>query len=122
MIPDIDTSIEKDEVSRFSDVRQGSVLSPFLLNIYVNDLIVFVLLESSGLGCGIGNNLLGCIMHADNLLLISAFVSGLQSMPAICYDFAQRHLMTFNSLKSRCCHFKPNSVNVSAIKLTGEYI
>jgi hypothetical protein len=101
-------------------VRQGSVLSPFLFNIYVDDLIAE--LESSGLGCCIGNNFFGCVMYADDLLLISASVSGLQSMLDICYDFGQRHLMIYNSKKSLCCHFGSISIKVTAMKLGDAYI
>jgi len=43
--------------------------------IYVDDLM-----EHSGNGCYVGGNFLGCIMYADDLLLVSASVSGLQNV------------------------------------------
>jgi len=58
-------------------VRQGRVLSPLFFNIYVDDLISK--LESSGFGCVVGNKFFGCFMYADDLLLMSASVLGLQS-------------------------------------------
>ena len=63
-------------------VRQGGVLSPWLFNIYVDDLIAR--LEHSRNGCYVGGYFLGCIMYADDLLLLSVPVSGLQSMLDIC--------------------------------------
>jgi hypothetical protein len=56
-------------------------------------------------------------MYADDLLLISASVLGLQSMLNICFDFGQKHLMLYNSNKSFCCHFGSISLSVSALKI-----
>ena len=83
--------------SIFSGVRQGSVLSPFLFNIYVDDLISE--LESSGFGCCIGKNFYGCVMYADDVLLMSASVAGLQSMLDVCFAFGVMHSMIFNPKK-----------------------
>jgi len=59
-------------------VRQGGVLSPFLFNVYVDELLNE--LEMNGIGCHVCNQYFGCIMYADDLLLLSASVSGLQHM------------------------------------------
>jgi len=56
------------------------------------------------------------------ILLISASVSGLQSMLDICLDYGHQHLMLFNPRKSLCCHFGPQSVKVSALKLGDAFI
>ena len=53
-------------------VRQGGVLSPVLFAVYVDDIIER--LNDSKLDCLIGNLYSGCIMHADDLILISALV------------------------------------------------
>ena len=50
-------------------VRQGGILSPILFNIYVNDLIDS--LRVTNVGCSICNVFMGCIMYADDLILIS---------------------------------------------------
>ena len=59
-------------------VRQGGVLSPALFAVYVDDIIER--LNDSKLGCFIGDHYLGCIMYADDLILISVSVSILQQM------------------------------------------
>ena len=50
-------------------VHQGGILLPFLFNIYVDELLY--MLSSSGFGCHIGSTFFGCIMYADNPILLS---------------------------------------------------
>jgi len=51
-------------------VRQGGVLSPILFSIYVDDLIS--LLPESGYGMYIDRLFTGCILYADDILLLSS--------------------------------------------------
>ena len=82
-------------------VRQGNVLAPLLFNIYVDDLIHQ--LESSGNGCFINGTFFGCIMYADDLLLLSPSVLALQHMLDFCATFAtDNDLIAFNVNKSVC--------------------
>jgi len=50
--------------------RQGSVSSPILFSVYINDL--FIDLRRSGLGCRLHGIFYGCLGYADDLLLLSA--------------------------------------------------
>ena len=59
-------------------VRQGGVLSPILFSIYVDDLTEE--LRNSGYGIYIGRLFAGCILYADDILLLSSSCYGLQSM------------------------------------------
>ena len=79
-------------------VRQGGVLSPVLFALYVDNIIVR--LRSAKLGCSILNVYIGCVMYADDLLLLSASVSTLQSMIIICSDEVSYLDMRFNVSKS----------------------
>ena len=63
-------------------VRQGGILSPVLFAVYVDDIIET--LNDSKLGCFIDDLYLGCIVYADDLIIISASVSILQKIILIC--------------------------------------
>ena len=65
--------------------RQGSVLSPALFSVYMDDLIVK--LRKAGVGCHMGGLYTGVVGYADDLLLLSASRSGLQSMVKIFENF-----------------------------------
>ena len=59
----------------------------------------------------------GCVMYADDLILLSASVSGLESMLDYCYAYGLDHIITFNSKKSVCCHFGSGTVNIASMVL-----
>ena len=79
---------------------QGSFLSPLLFNVYINDLISQ--LESNRLGCCVNGTYIGCIVYADDTLLLSACAASLQSMFNICDDYGRKHSILFNSKKYVC--------------------
>ena len=80
-----------------SGVREGGVASPVLFNLYINGLIIA--LRSSGLGCYLGSDYTGCIMFADDILLLSASVIQLQNMLNVCFEYCTVWDMTFNAKK-----------------------
>ena len=79
-------------------VRRGGVLSPMLFAINVDDIIDE--LKSSQEGCSIGGLYLGCVMYADDLLLLSASLTTLQRMINICASVAGHLDIVFNVKKS----------------------
>jgi exonuclease III len=79
-------------------VRQGGVLSPVLFTLYVDDIIVK--LRSARLGCSIHNVYVGCVMYADDLVLIASSISTMQSMVNICAGEMAYLDMRFNVAKS----------------------
>jgi len=87
-------------IPSFITERQGGVLSPLLYNLYVDHFICR--LESSNLGCCINSIYLGCIMYADDKLLLSTSVLTMQSMLNICYQYGAIHNNKFKKKKSRC--------------------
>jgi len=84
----------------FSGVRQGSCISPAIFNVFMN---VFIKqLKQLGVGCHISSLFLGCILYADDLLLLSPSVIGLQSMLDKCFEVGKVLSLEFNAEKSHC--------------------
>ena len=81
-----------------SGVKQGDICSPWLFNVYINDLIIR--LENSRLGCDVFGEYTGCIVYADDNALLSASVRQLQVMLLICSHYALDNELIFNNTKS----------------------
>jgi len=79
-------------------VRQGGILSPVLFAIYMDTLIARR--RSLDLGCRIFDSYYGCLLYADDILLLSHSVNGMRLMLAICEQFASEFDLKFNSSKS----------------------
>ncbi len=76
----------KDSISvpfdAVNGMKQGSVLSPSLFTLLLDDLLFE--LEKSGDGCRIGTNYYGCVGYVDGLKLLCPGLKGLQRMLNIC--------------------------------------
>ena len=93
-------------------VRQGSVLSPCLFNVYVDDLLNQ--LCTSGCGAKVANIYAGCLTYADDIVLVSPTVISLQRMIDICETYANNNGLIFNEKKSVVITFvKSRFVNAS---------
>jgi len=68
-------------------------------------------LRKLGNGCHVHNLFLGCLMYADDLLLVSASIADLQRMLDVCSDVGTELCITFNSNKSHCLVIGPNKIN-----------
>jgi len=69
-----------------------------LFNVYVYSLVDA--LRSSDLGCHIGGEYIGCVVYADDIILISASFTNLQKMLDICYMQGDNLDILFNVNKS----------------------
>ena len=95
-------------------VRQGSVLSPFVFSIYVDNVIDN--LRISGYGLHIGNVFAGCIVFADDIILLSCSCHSIQQLVNICVAYGKTWNLQFNPQKTQCIAFggnNPSTVNIT---------
>ena len=84
-------------------VKQGGVLSPILVCIYIDNLLMS--LKKNDIGCHVGSHFCGAFGFADDIMLLSPSVSGLQNMLDCCSEFASTNNVEFNPSKSKCITF-----------------
>ena len=102
----------------FAGVRQGGLLSPMLFAVYMDNLISR--LRASGLGCNLHGVYYGCLVYADDVMLISRSVTVMQRMLAICDMFAVDLDVKFNTVKSVAIRIgKRYKVNCADLTLSG---
>jgi hypothetical protein len=94
----------------YKGTRQGGLTSPFLFNLLYQDL-VSGLSELPG-GMKIGKYSYNVFCYADDLLLTSATVTGLQTLINFANDYVSSHGLSFNAKKSNTivfgkCYLQP---------------
>ena len=89
-------------------VRQGGVLSPHLFCIYMEDLSNRLI--DTGIGCHINGTCLNHIFYADDAVLLAPTVECLQKLIDVCHMYSLEFDMVYNSVKSCCTSFLPNSL------------
>ena len=70
-----------------SEVRQGSGQSSSLFNVFI--YLFICELRQINVGCQIFNAFVGCLFYADDIILLSPSVNGLQSMLDVCSASSQ---------------------------------
>ena len=75
--------------------RQGSILSPALFALYVDELLVE--LRSLGIGCQVAGVYMGAFGLCDDLLLLAPTRDGMQIMLDTCQRFARKCNLQFST-------------------------
>jgi hypothetical protein len=88
-------------------VKQGGVLSPVLFCLYIDGLLVA--LSRAGVGCFVGNNFVGALAYADDIVLLAPSASALRIMLSICDKYANEYSIVFNASKSKCLVVLPGN-------------
>ena len=92
-----------DMYSVSNGVKQGGVLSPILFIMYMDELLCK--LSESGAGCHIGRTFCGALGYADDIVLLSPSMSGMDKLLGLCSEFAIQYDVKFNSAKSKLLLF-----------------
>ena len=76
---------------------------PILFCVYIDGIVQR--LESSKFGCSLGGCYIGCILYADDLVLISSSICDLQKMIDLCVDKLHKIDMLINTAKCAILRF-----------------
>ena len=87
-------------------MRQGSILSPYLFNIYIDDLSVR--LKSAQAGCFINSVCFNHLLYADDCVLLAPSPRALQLLIDIC-NFTVENDLVFNQRKTKSMMVFPKS-------------
>ena len=88
-------------------VRQGSVLSPYLFCVYVDE--ISTRLNKVKVGCMISNLLINHLFYADDLCIFSPSSRGLQLLLNVCFSCGNDIDVLFNESKCKVMIFKARS-------------
>ena len=94
-------------------MRQGSILSPFLFAVCMNQLSQT--LNKFNIVCFIGQHCLNNILYADDICCIALSCKGLQKLLNVCYEYAQSHDISFNCSKTKIMIFKTKFLKLNFV-------
>ena len=89
---------KSDQIKISEGVKQGGILSPFLFNFFIDDLIRSCV--DSGLGARMGRQSLCIVGYCDDLILLSPIVKHAEILLEKCERYAKKWKMEFNVKKS----------------------
>ena len=104
-------------------VKQGAVLSAILFCVYIDDL--FKELRRKRSGCWIDGHFCGMLGYADDIMLISPTVDGLQEMIDTSSNFMKSHNLSFSTnpdprkCKTKCMAFLKKDRDITPLQMNG---
>ncbi|XP_076072119.1 uncharacterized protein LOC143043825 [Mytilus galloprovincialis] len=84
-------------------------LAPTLFALFINSLIPEI--NNLHKGINIGDDMVSCLLYADDLVIMSDSADGLQSQLDSLHKWTKDHLMTVNYDKSKVMHIRKTTVN-----------
>ena len=87
--------------------RQGSILSPYLFNIYIDELSGR--LQTAAIGCHINATCFNHLLYADDSVLLAPSPRAMQSLINLCSKFATEKYLVYNRKKTKIMMLVPNS-------------
>ena len=75
--------------------RQGSVLSPALFSVYMDEILIS--LRNLGVGCYVGEVFMGAMGYADDLVLLAPTRTAMEMMLKACEDFGAKNNLLFST-------------------------
>ena len=112
---------QSDSFSITNGLKQGAVMSAILFCIYIGDLIKQ--LRRNRTGCWIEGDFVGAIIYADDIVLLSPTIDGLQKMINTCRNYTDKHNLTFSvhdnpvKSKTKCMAFLKNKTHLRQMML-----
>jgi len=112
-----------DQFAAGSAVTQASCWSPDISNVFISVLILQ--LKELNIGCRVSGMFGGCLLHPDDIILLSPGVAGLQEMLDTCYEVACSVSLQFNVHKchrlvvGKMCKFSVSRVSLAIRKVNG---
>ena len=98
-------------------------LSALFYCVYVDDL--FLHLRNNRTGCWINGEFMGILGYADDNVLLSPTLDGLQQMIRTCEQYAKEHNLSFSTntnshkCKTKCMAFTQDDRNLQPLRLSG---
>ena len=107
----IDDSITSSFLTN-QGVKQGCILSPTLFNIFLADLQgITETAQCDAVQIADGTDL-GCLIWADDLLLLSKSETGLRNMLSALYSYTKKNGMTLNTKKTKVMIFNKSGRHI----------
>ena len=100
-------------------VKQGDILSPLLFNLFINDVIP-QFLESDSYPATLIHKDVGCLLYADDLMILSTSPTGLQNSLDKLSTYCKQWKLAVNLSKSKTMCFTKHGQNTKHQFMFGE--